>query len=153
MNTIETRMDDYLITTDAAKIDVKAVHDYLNRSYWAAGIPKEVVEKSIANSLCFAILHNGAVVGFARLITDMATFAYLADVYILEEHRGKGLSKWLMQTIQSHPELQSLRRWLLATRDAHGLYEQFGWTYFTEDGTKNLMQRHNPNVYKGNTTA
>jgi GNAT superfamily N-acetyltransferase len=90
---------------------------------------------------------NGKQMGFARLITDKATFAYLADVFILPEHRGKGLSKWLMQVIHAHPQLQGLRRWLLGTRDAHSLYEQFGWTMFGEEQTARFMQFHNPNVY------
>ena len=148
MSEIEVTNNGYVITTDKQKMDVEAIHHYLTNSYWAAGIPKSVVEKSIANSLCFAILYNGAQVGFARLVTDMATFAYLADVYILEEHRGKGLSKWMMETIQSQPGLQGFRRWLLATRDAHGLYKQFGWTELTEQANKSMMQRHFPDVYK-----
>ena len=107
-----------------------------------------MVEKSIANSLCFGVYFEGNQVGFARLATDKATFAYLADVFILDEHRGKGLSKWLMATIHAHPELQGLRRWLLGTRDAHGLYEQFGWTRFGDEQKERFMQFHNPNVYK-----
>ena len=148
MKAIDIVNNGYLLTTDKQKMDIDAIHHYLTNSYWAAGIPKDVVQRSIANSLCFGILHNGAQVGFARLVTDMATFAYLADVYILEEHRGKGLSKWMMETIQSQPELQGFRRWLLATRDAHGLYKQFGWTELTEQANKSMMQRHFPDVYK-----
>jgi hypothetical protein len=139
----------YYITTDISKLDVNVIHRYLSdESYWAKGIPKHIVEKSIANSLCFGLFHNHHQIGFARLVTDKATFAYLADVFILDGHRGKGLSKWLMKTIQSHPELQSLRRWLLSTKDAHGLYEQSGWTKVPDDYVYRFMMRHDPDVYK-----
>ncbi len=121
--------NDYTISTDPHKMDVEAIYAYLVRSYWAEGRTKATVEKSLRHSLNFGVFAGtGAQVGFARVITDYATFAYLADVYILEEHRGKGLSKWLMQTIMEYPDLQGLRRWSLATRDAHGLYAQFGFT-------------------------
>ena len=141
--------ENYLISTNASKLDIDVIYHYLcEESYWANGIPRAVVEKSIANSLCFGLYYNNEQVGFARVITDKATFAYLGDVFILHEHRGKGLSKWLMQTIHAHPELQGLRRWLLGTRDAHGLYEQVGWTRFNEDVSKRFMQKHNPDVYK-----
>ncbi|HRI20592.1 MAG TPA: GNAT family N-acetyltransferase, partial [Panacibacter sp.] len=131
------------------KLDIDVIHRYLSEeSYWATGIPRDVVEKSIANSLCFGLYCNGKQAGFARLITDRATFAYLGDVFVLAAHRGNGLSKWLMQTIHAHPELQNLRRWWLGTKDAHGLYEQFGWTRITDDMAKRFMQKHNPGVYK-----
>ena len=118
----------YLISTDPARIDVPAVHAYLSGSYWAEGIPLALVTRSIAGSLPFGIYQGKDQVGFARVVTDRATFAYLADVYVLESHRGKGLSKWLMEVILAHPGLQGLRRFLLATRDAHGLYRLFGFT-------------------------
>jgi ribosomal protein S18 acetylase RimI-like enzyme len=118
---------DYTVSTDAASIDVDAVHAYLTRSYWARGIPKEVVERSVRGSLCFALLHRGKQVGFARVVTDRATFAYLADVHVLEEHRGRGLARRLMEAVVAHPDLQGLRRFLLATRDAHGLYAKLGF--------------------------
>jgi GNAT superfamily N-acetyltransferase len=144
--------ENYIISTDPSKLDIDVVHHYLSEeSYWAKGIPRTVVEKSIANSLSFGLYFNNEQtfqIGFARLITDKATFAWLADVFILPQHRGKGLSKWLMQTIHAHPEVQGLRRWLLGTKDAHGLYEQFGWTRFTEETLKRFMQKHNPDVYK-----
>lgn len=139
----------YSISTDPKKLDIKLIHKYLSKeSYWAKNIPLNIVKKSIKNSLCFGVYKNEHLVGFARLITDKASFAYLADVFILSEHRNKGLAKWLMATIHAHPELQGLRRWMLATRDAHKLYEKFGWTYFTEEVSKRFMQLHNPNIYK-----
>jgi N-acetylglutamate synthase-like GNAT family acetyltransferase len=141
---------DYRITDNKDEMDIDAIHDYLSSSYWAEGVPKSVVAKAIENSLCFAVLavdtnSEEKQVGFARLITDSATFAYLADVYILEEHRGKGLSKQMMQDIIEHPQLQGLRRIMLATRDAHGLYEQYGFTALTDQ--KMFMQLWTPDVY------
>jgi len=138
----------YHISTDISKLDVNIIHRYLSEeSYWAKGIPKNIVEKAILNSVCFGLYKGEQQIGFARLVTDKATFAYLADVFILPAHRGKGLSKWLMQTIQAHPELQSLRRWVLTTKDAHTLYEQCGWTRVPEDYMYRFMIRHNPDVY------
>jgi len=146
----EGRKENYLISTDVSKLNVDTIYQYLSEeSYWAKGIPRAVVEKSIANSLCFGVYWNEEQVGFARLVTDEATFAYLGDVFILPQHRGKGLSKFLMETIHAHPELQNLRRWWLGTKDAHGLYEQFGWTRITDEVAKRFMQKHNPDVYKG----
>lgn len=144
----EAKRDGFLISTDKALLDIDVIHDFLSSSYWAAGIPREVVEKSIQNALCFGLYDGNKQIGFARVVTDKATFAYLADVFVLESYRGKGLSKWLMEVIQAHPELQGLRRWVLGTRDAHGLYEQFGWTVFTEETRQRFMQRHFPDVYK-----
>ncbi|MEP7317455.1 MAG: GNAT family N-acetyltransferase [Panacibacter sp.] len=141
--------DDYLILTDAAKLNIDVIYQYLTEeSYWAKGIPRSTVERSIENSICFGVYCNNEQIGFARVISDKATFAYLGDVFILPAHRGKGLSKWLMKTIHAHPELQNLRRWWLGTKDAHGLYEQFGWTRITDDVSKRFMQKHNPDVYK-----
>ena len=148
METKEWRKDEYLLSTDKSKIDVEVVHHFLSHSYWAENIPLEVVQKSIDNSLCFAIYHRDKLIGFARTISDFATFAYLADVFILPGERGKGLSKWLMEIIMDHPQLQGLRRIVLATRDAHGLYTQFGFTPF--DRPDRWMQRHNAEVYKRN---
>ena len=140
---------EYLISTDPSLLNVDTICNYLSgESYWAKNIPRQVVEKSIANSLCFGLYHNNKQVGFARLVTDKATFAYLADVFILPGYRGNSLSKWMMQVIHAHPELQGLRRWVLGTRDAHGLYEQFGWTVFDEDTRKRFMQKHNKNPYQ-----
>ena len=117
----------YSITTDHDKLDIDAIHAYLSRSFWAEGIPKEMVAKSIANSLCFGLFDGDAQVGFARVVTDRATFAYLCDVYVLESHRGRGLGKWLIDTVMAHPDLQGLRRFQLVTRDAHGLYSRHGF--------------------------
>lgn len=141
--------DGFLISTNKALLDVGLVHQYLSEvSYWAKDIPLATVEKSIEYSLCFGMYENGKYIGFGRLVTDIATFAYLADVFIVEAFRGKGLSKWLMQAIHAHPELQGLRRWLLGTKDAHGLYAQFGWIKFTDEQSYRFMQLHNPNAYR-----
>jgi GNAT superfamily N-acetyltransferase len=124
---IVTHPAGYTITTDRNRLDLVAIHAFLTRSYWSPGVSIEIVERSIQNSLPFGLFYGAEQVGFGRVVTDKATFAYLADVYILEPHRGQGLSKWLMEVIQGHEELQNLRRFLLATRDAHGLYKQFGF--------------------------
>jgi len=121
------RVNTYEISTDPSRLQLDAIHAYLTRSYWSPGIPKDVVARAIANSLCFGIYQDDVQVGFARVVTDKASFAYLADVYVLEEHRRQGLSKRLVEMIQAHPDLQGMRRFLLATRDAHGLYAQFGF--------------------------
>jgi GNAT superfamily N-acetyltransferase len=116
------------ISTDMELLDFEMIYNYLSgESYWSKGITSDRVRISIANSMCFGVYKDGRQAGFARLITDKATFAYLCDVFILEEFKGLGLSKWLIQTIVAHNELQGLRRWLLATADAHGLYSQFGF--------------------------
>jgi len=136
----------YSIITDKSKMDIKAIHAFLSRSYWAENIPVETVERSIEGSLCFGVFEGDKQVGFARLVTDKATFAYLADVFIIEEHRGKGLCKWMMEAIMTYSELQGLRRIVLATRDAHGLYAQFGFTPL--NNVDRWMQIHNPDIYK-----
>jgi GNAT superfamily N-acetyltransferase len=138
-------MAEYEISTDKTRLDVELIHSFLAGTYWAAGIPRSVVEKAIANSLCFGIYVEGNQVGFARVITDLATFGYLADVFVIPEHRGRGLSKALMRHILSHPDMLGLRRILLATKDAHGLYEQFGFGPFKNP--ERLMSIHNPDVY------
>jgi len=144
---IEAQRNDYCISTDKARLEVSAIHAYLTRSYWSPGIPKAVVEKAIAGSLCFGLFsEQGNQVGFARAITDGATFAYLADVYVLEEHRGKGLGKWMVETILAHPSLQGLRRILLATRDAHELYAPFGFKALATP--ESFMSIHRPNPYE-----
>lgn len=126
MKICEVIKNDFIISTDKSKIDIAAVHNYLcNKSYWAKNISIDIVKKSIEGSCCFGVYRKNNQIGFARVITDHATFAYLADVFIEAEYRGRGLSKWLMEEIMTHPDLQGLRRWLLATRDAHGLYARF----------------------------
>ncbi len=128
MKNPEAEKNNFLISTDKTKLDIAVIHNYLcNESYWAKNIPIDIVEKSIEGSFCFGVYNSNKQIGFARLITDHATFAYLADVFIANEYRGKGLSKMLMKEIMGHPSLQGLRRWMLATRDAHGLYAQFGF--------------------------
>jgi GNAT superfamily N-acetyltransferase len=128
------RRDGYLISTDASMLDLEVVHGYLSRSYWAAGVPEDVVRRSIENSLCFGVYRGEEQAGFARVVTDRATFAYLADVFVLDEHRGQGIGKWLLEVILSHPDLQGLRRWMLATRDAHDLYRRYAFTELTRPG-------------------
>ena len=128
------RRDGYLISTDASMLDLEVVHGYLSRSYWAAGVPEDVVRRSIENSLCFGVYRGEEQAGFARVVTDRATFAYLADVFVLEEHRGQGIGKWLVEVILSHPELKGLRRWMLATRDAHDLYRRYAFTELARPG-------------------
>ena len=135
------------MSTDKSAINVQVVHHYLcNDSYWASGIPLDIVMRSINNSLCFGVYCQQEQVGFARVISDFATFAYLGDVFILPEHRGKGLSKWLMQVIMNYPELQGLRRFMLTTKDAHGLYAQFGFSAYPQP--ERLMGKNDPDIYK-----
>ncbi len=117
----------YTISTDPQKLDLSVIHGYLSRSYWSPNIPKETVFRAIRHSLCFGIYLGEAQVGFGRVVTDYATFAYIADVFVLEDHRGKGLSKRLVEAMLEHPELQGLRRWTLGTKDAHGLYARYGF--------------------------
>ena len=138
-------MPSYELTSDASRFDVGAIHAFLSTSYWSPGIPRPVVERAIANSLCFGVLRDGRQVGFARVVTDKATFAYLADVYVLEEHRGHGLARQLMEAIIGHPDLQGLRRMLLATRDKHALYAKFGFKPLAKPD--NMMEVHRGDVY------
>jgi GNAT superfamily N-acetyltransferase len=127
-------------------LDLDVIHGFLTRSYWSPGIPRETVERAIQHSLPFGLYLGAAQVGFARVITDFATFGYLADVFILEEHRGKGLSKWMMEILFSHPELQGFRRWMLATRDAHGLYRQVGFNSLA--APERFMEKWDPDIYR-----
>ncbi len=143
---MEWNRNEYLISTDTDKLDIALIHDFLsNKAYWCRGIPLHTVEKSINNSLCFGLFFQGEQVGFARLITDQATFAYLADVFILPGHRGRNLSKWMMHCILAHPSLQGLRRITLATADAHGLYSQFGFRSLREPD--HFMEIHAKDPY------
>jgi ribosomal protein S18 acetylase RimI-like enzyme len=137
----------YEISTDQARFDLPAIHAYLTRSYWSPGIPLEIVERAVRHSLCYGVYESatGSQVGFTRVATDYATFAYLCDVYVLEEHRGHGLAKWMMREVMAHPALTGARRIMLATRDAHGLYRQAG---FVEAGRAgNLMEIVRPDIY------
>lgn len=143
---MEWTRDEYTISTNKEKIDLNYVHQFLTHSYWAENIPIEVVRRSIQGALCFGVYHKEQQIGFARVVTDEATFAYLADVFIDENFRGRSLSKWLMETIMSYPTLQGLRRFMLATRDAHGLYKQFGFTPL--NNADRWMQIHHPDVYQ-----
>lgn len=144
---LEWENDHYLLSTDKHKIELQVVHSYLcNESYWARGIPIETVKRSIDHSLCFGIYYENKQVGFARIISDFTTFAYLADVFVLPAHRGKGLSKWLMQIIMSYPDLQGLRRFLLTTMDAHELYRQYGFAEYPQP--ERMMSRNVPDIYK-----
>lgn len=144
--TEEWRRGEYLISTDTSRLDLAVVHDFLTTSYWAAGIPLDIVKKSIEHSLNFGVYWREQQVGFARVITDCATFAYIGDVFILEEFRRRGLSKWLMEVIAEHPELQGLRRWLLLTKDAHGLYEKTG--FVRPKRPERFMEKHFVDAYK-----
>jgi len=137
--------EEFEISTDAARVDVDAVHAYLARSYWAGGIPREVVAKAIANSLCCSLFDRGAQIGFARAVTDRATFAYLCDVYVLEAYRRRGLGKRLVEAVTNHPELAGVRRFVLVTRDAQALYEPF--MFKTPHDSGHYMEIFRPAIY------
>jgi GNAT superfamily N-acetyltransferase len=128
---IETRRENFTISTDPARLDVAAIADMLTRAYWAQGRTPEMIARYVQHSLVFGLYDDSRQIGLARVVSDYVTFAWLCDVFIHEDYRGRGLGKWLMQTVHSHPDLQGLRRWMLATRDAHGLYSQFGWQPLT----------------------
>ncbi len=142
---LEYRRGEFLISTDPERLSLDVVYGFLTNCYWAKGIPREVVARSIEHSLCFGVYQGDAQVGFGRVISDFATVAYLGDVFVLESHRGLGLSKWLMECIVRHPALANLRRWILLTRDAHGLYSRFGFT--PVETPERYMELHQPNVY------
>jgi GNAT superfamily N-acetyltransferase len=141
----EWRRGGFTISTDRAKLDRGAIHEFLAGSYWAKGIPREIVDRSIEGALCFGLYEEGRQVGFARVITDSATFAYLADVYVLESHRGRGLATWLMECILAHPDLAGLRRWMLVTRDAHPLYRKVGFRELAHP--ERIMEMTFPGIY------
>jgi len=141
----EHRDGDILVTTDPSRLDLETVHGFLAGSYWAEGIPRDLVERSIRNSICFGAFEGPRQVGFARVISDRATFAYVADVFVLPSHRGRGVGKRLMACVTSHPELQNLRLWTLFTRDAHGLYRQYGFAEARYPDR--LMERRQPRPY------
>ena len=136
---------DYLISTDRARLNIELIHEFIStKTYWATGRAREVVQRSIDNSFSFGIYKGNDQVGFARVVTDYATFAWVADVFVLPEHRGQGLSKWLLEVILSHPELQGFRRWVLATKDAHSLYARFGFIELHRP--ERWMERPDPNM-------
>jgi GNAT superfamily N-acetyltransferase len=144
---MDWQKDEFTISTDPSRLDIPYIHSYLSeRSYWAQGIPVETVNASIRGSLCFGVYEGVRQLGFARIVSDKATFAYLADVFIDEAYRGRGLSKWMMEIIIAHPELQGLRRWMLGTHDAHGLYTQFGFQQL--DQPERVMHRIFPDIYR-----
>jgi len=166
-NIINISNGDYTISTDKTRLDLPFIHSFLSKeAYWSLNIPFETVERAIAGSLCFGVYHTPppghttagtpshttagtpgqTQVGFARIITDYATIAYLGDVFIIPTHRGHGLSKWLMQQVMTHPNLQGLRRWVLLTADAHELYRKFGWVSIPHP--EKYMELHDPDVYK-----
>jgi GNAT superfamily N-acetyltransferase len=137
---------EFTVSTDRNRIDLDVVHGFLTECYWAKGIPREIVARSIENSLCFGIYAAGKQVGFARVISDYATYAYIGDVFVLESLRGRGLGKWLMECVMQHSRLQGLRRWSLVTSDAHGLYTHFGFESLKKP--QNYMELHRPDVYQ-----
>jgi GNAT superfamily N-acetyltransferase len=137
---------EYRISTRLDELDLPMIHDFLTHVYWAEGIPFETVRRAVEHSLPFGVYRGSEQVGFARVITDYATYAYIGDVFILPAHRGKGLGHWLAATIVAHPELQGLRRWNLATRDAHAIYAAVGFTLLTTP--ERWMERHFPDIYK-----
>jgi GNAT superfamily N-acetyltransferase len=144
---VENRRGEFLISTDPARLDLNVIHEFLTNCYWAKGIPRDLVARSIEHALCFGVYDgNRAQVAFARVISDFATIAYIGDVFVLETFRGRGLGKWLMECIMSHPALQNLRRWILTTRDAHGLYSQLGFT--PVKAPERFMEIDRPDVYE-----
>lgn len=146
MKIIEVSFGDFLITTDKTKLDIVAIHDFLSKhSGWSDNIPFDRVKTSIDNSLNFGLLHQGRQIGFARVISDFSTIAYLGDIYVLDSYRGQGLSKKLMDVVISHPNLQGLRRWILLTSTADWLYEKYGFTKLPRPEI--YMERYNPDVY------
>ena len=144
---MEWTREGFTVSDDPARLDRDVIERFLTGSYWAKNIPRATLDKSLRNSLCFALLEGERQIGFARVVSDRATIAYLADVFVLPEFRGRGLAKWLLTCVLAHPELQGLRRWVLATRDAHDLYRKLGFTPLKRPEI--FMERHDPNVYGG----
>jgi GNAT superfamily N-acetyltransferase len=147
---LEVERGGYTISTDPARLDLEAIHAYLARSYWSPGIPRAIVERGVENSLCFGLFHGREQAGFARVITDGASFAYLCDVYVLEEHRGRALGRWLVEVVLGHPSLHGLRRFVLVTRDAHRLYERYGFRPLKTP--ERYMEIHRPAAWAKETT-
>ena len=138
----------WVVSTERSRLDIDVIHGFLRGAYWAGEhLPRDVVHRAIENSLNFGLYQGAGQIGFARVVTDHATFAYVADVFVLEEQRGQGLGVWLMECVAAHPALQGLRRWMLGTRDAHTLYEKTGFTRIApEDGR--WMEKADPDVYE-----
>ena len=136
----------YIVSTDAARLDLDVIHGFLTQSYWSPGVPRDVVERAIKGSLCFGLYEGTRQIGFARVITDQATYAYLADVFVLDAEQGKGLGTWLMEVIMAHPALQGLRRWGLITRDAHALYRKVGFKPLANPDRH--MEIAKPDIYR-----
>lgn len=145
--TYEVEKNGIVASDDKTRIDLDTVHGFLRTSYWAEGIPRETVARSIRNSLVMGLYDGDRMIGFSRVVTDYTTFAYIGDVFVLETWRGRGLAVWLTQCLIGHPELQGMRRWLLATRDAHGVYAKAGFTPLA--APQSMMTIHNPDIYKG----
>lgn len=143
---MEWNQNNFTITDQTDQLDFETIHSFISESYWAKGIPKSILERAMNNSLCFGLYYGRKQVGFGRAVTDRATFAYLSDVFVLPTYRGRGLGKWMIACILAHPELQGLRRWLLVTLDAHGLYEQNGFAALREP--ERFMEIDNPNLYR-----
>ena len=141
----EHHRDGFTVSTDPARLDLDAVHAFLTTAYWCEGIPRETLARALSHSLCFGLYAGPRQTGLARVISDFTTYAYLCDVYVLPELRGKGLGRWLMECVMAHPDLQGLRRWMLSTRDAHGLYREFG---FEPADAAIIMQRVDPEAHK-----
>ena len=146
MEHTEWRRGNFTISTDRDRLDREVIHRFLKDSYWAPEVPREIVDRSIENAMCFGLYEGPRQIGFARVISDFATFAYLADVFVLESHRGKGLAVWLVETIRAHPKLQNLRRWMLATRDAHGLYRKSGFAPLSHP--ERIMEIVDTDIYR-----
>ena len=145
MQTLEVSKDGFLISTDKSKLDIAALHEFLSKeAYWSLGVPIEIIRKTTENALNFGLYEGEKQIGYAKVISDFATIAYLGDVYVLPEYRGRGLSKWLMEIIIAHPRLQGFRRWVLSTKDAHGLYERFGFIKLHRP--ERWMERPDPNM-------
>ena len=149
--TADIHRGEFTLSTDKSRLDIDCLHSFLSRSYWSQGLPRSVLEEAIAHSICFGLYLGSEQVGFARVITDRSTFAYLADVFIIPACRGKGLAKWLLQSIMKHEQLQGLRRFMLATRDAHALYRQFGFEPVLQPSR--LMEILHPDPYGADPAA
>ena len=143
---MEWKQGEFIVTDRREDLDIETIHNFLRESYWAKEIPRPIVEKAVNNSLCFGLYHNSKQVGFGRAVSYHATFAYLADVFVVPAYRGRGLGKWLVSCIIAHPELQGLRRWMLATLDAHRLYEQNGFIALRKPEW--FMEINDPDIYQ-----